>query len=87
MPFTVHKFQLNRGTTTFILGGRSFNPISVGMQDDTICVWAEVNTDDKFKSQYAFDIYGTGWAIPDTATHLGSVFEGPYVWHIYFKRV
>jgi hypothetical protein len=88
MTLTIHKFPLDRHDTTHIRAGRRFDPIQVGMQHDTVTVWAEVEKEDNLKYQYDFDVYGTGWDIPsDAGTYVGSAFDRDYVWHVYFKRV
>lgn len=33
--------------------------------------------------QVVFEVFGTGHEIPVGATHIGSVIEGMYVWHLY----
>lgn len=73
--------------TTIISAGRRFDPVQVGMQKGHVCVWAEVEDGYMLNTQYAFDVYGTGWDVPDTSTYVGSVFDGPYVWHVYYKRI
>jgi hypothetical protein len=57
---------------------------AVGMQDDAIHAWAETPVDgDPFTVTRTFRVIGTGWPVPDPGTYLGTVFDGPYVWHVY----
>lgn len=60
--------------------------VHVGIQGEDVCLWAEHHTEtDKISVTHerTFDIYGTGWGIPETAEHIGTVMRGPYVWHVY----
>jgi hypothetical protein len=46
-------------------------------------LWAEVETDQKEEAQFVYSV-GTGHGlVPDNCRFIGSVQEGPYVWHIY----
>jgi hypothetical protein len=59
---------------------------AVGVQQPgEICLWAEVPYDvggEKLEPRY-FDVIPTGGDLPDPGTYVGTVFDGPYVWHIY----
>lgn len=63
--------------------------LSVQVQHDKICVWAEVDTEMKDR-HFLFTIIGTGWELDkinnfDKTTYLGTVqyLGGDYMWHIY----
>jgi hypothetical protein len=49
-----------------------------------MCIWAMVNPEDP-KNKYKISIRGTGHDASDVAHHqfIGTVFDGPYVWHIF----
>jgi hypothetical protein len=60
-------------------------------QNDKPHVWLEVITDgDHFypTEDIFFSIVGTGFHVPDKHEHIGTVQQGPYVWHLYqeFKQ-
>lgn len=63
--------------------------LSVQVQNDKICIWAEVDT--KMEDRhFMMTIIGTGWELDkinhfDKSTYLGTVqcLNGEYVWHIY----
>ena len=55
---------------------------AVGMQDDAIHAWAENPDGEPLTVTRTFRVIGTGWDVPD-GTYLGTVFDGPYVWHVY----
>jgi hypothetical protein len=60
--------------------------LTVAKQGGHIMLWALVDTDSKEKVNYNFQIYGTGWEIVPSdlgLSYVGTVFDGPYVWHIY----
>ena len=58
--------------------------IHVGMQDDQITLWAKVDSNAEMETRN-FAIAGTGR--PDKrirdAVHLGTVFDGGLVWHVF----
>lgn len=48
-------------------------------------IWAEVETNNK-KEKIPIYIVGTGNPMPKEAMkHLGSFFQGSFVWHVYTK--
>ncbi len=57
--------------------------ISVGKQGDNVCVWFEVDPDAPKDTMLLYCI-GTGFGIvPTNCRFLGTVIDGPYVWHFY----
>lgn len=64
----------------------SHDVINVGMQDGQPYIWAIVD----LKSQIArqvFHIYGTGHECNQPArNHIGTFFDGPFVWHLFKGR-
>ena len=56
--------------------------VHVGLQVDTVTIWMEVPVSLRIETR-RFQIFGTGHAIPDDATHRGTVMQGPMVWHVY----
>lgn len=61
-------------------------PLYVALQNGIPCVWMEV---DKARASTTITLYsvGTGFgAVPDDGEYLGTIIEGPYVWHIYVKK-
>jgi hypothetical protein len=47
-----------------------------------IFAWAETPGGD-FTVTRRFRVIGTGFDIPNPGTYLGTVFDGPFVWHVY----
>ena len=67
--------------------------LSVQVQNDKICVWAEVNTEMEDR-HFLFTIIGTGWELDkinnfNKTTYLGTVqyLGGDYIWHIYYLEL
>lgn len=56
--------------------------ISVGQQDSTIVLWADIEIDAPSTKRRIF-IYGTGWPIPPHVEYVGTVPRGLFVWHIF----
>ena len=82
---TIHKFKLN------ILGYQKINIpqyskiIHVGIQDNRICMWVIVDTDDSLKGR-GIVIVGTGYMIPKNECrleYLETVQLNSYIWHIF----
>lgn len=46
-----------------------------------VALWVHVDTDEPERA-VMFRAYGTGHAIPDDAKHVGTVLDGPFVWHV-----
>lgn len=57
-------------------------PVRFGIQNDTPCLWAEVDPEAKPVIRN-FAVYGTGHAIDDDTRYVGSCDHGPFVWHLF----
>lgn len=68
---------------------QGFETLCVDMQAGEPCLWALVDPDAK-KINYEFKCMGTGHEfsseIVEQHSYLGTVQEGPFVWH-YFKKL
>jgi len=61
--------------------------LSVQMQDGRIVLWAEVDPD-VATEPCVFEVFGTGQQMTDTnRQYIGTVQDGPMVWHIYRRQV
>jgi hypothetical protein len=56
---------------------------AVGIQHGVITLWCDTPKDAQVDRARVFQVIGTGWDIPSPGTHLGTVFDGPFVWHVY----
>lgn len=83
---TIHKFPLNgmEGPQPVQMP-RYAIPRGVALQGTSICIWAEVDTDQPHEER-TFAIVGTGHPLPDgqtaRAAYLGMVQQGPSIWHV-----
>lgn len=84
----IWKFTLiGRNVVQTIQMPRSARVLSVMMQDGSLCVWVEVDPRNDLVTR-RFATIGTGIPMDDVmpnSSHVfvGSVVEGPFVWHVY----
>lgn len=85
---TIYKYELKITDKQEIDIPDKFRILSVQLQNDIICVWAIVHTE-REQLPTLFHIVGTGhplshhWTAKD---HIGTVQQGPYVWHVFCRR-
>lgn len=65
--------------------------VSLGLDANGVsCVWFIVDENSNEYYNFYFHKYGTGWIIDrdfyTKANFLGTVVEGPYVWHVFSSR-
>ena len=56
--------------------------LHIDMQDGFPTVWLEVNTLRQL-TENRYYCFPTGGLVPEGYRHLKTLFDGPYVWHIY----
>lgn len=56
--------------------------LTAAMQGDQICVWFQVEPESP-PITHTWLVVGTGHPIVDEARHVGTVFDGAFVWHIF----
>lgn len=85
MSKTVYKYNLPLvGKTRLCVTGKIIHTAMAQRTqrgDENILVWAEVGTH-PHKERW-LEVFGTGHQIPSGATHVSSVIDGRFVWHIY----
>jgi len=62
--------------------------VSVGLQGDQLCIWAQIDLEQDLKEGRSFSVVGTGqgFTLVPTKYH-GRVTDGPYEWHVLeYKR-
>ncbi len=80
MTYRVYKFPLGRGPVQMPKGARILH---VAQQAGESCAWAIVD-DTAPMVPRRLVTYGTGWTMPaEPGKYLGTVHDGPYVWHIF----
>jgi hypothetical protein len=81
---TIWKYTVS-GAVTEVLMPADAQILSIQMQEARICMWALVDPE-RPKVSRTFRTRGTGWVIGSDetlGTHLGTVIDGPFVWHIF----
>lgn len=63
------------------------NFLTAQVQNDTICVWAEIDTN-IVETDYYLSIIGTGCSVPEDNNYIGTVqdADGMLIWHIYWRK-
>lgn len=80
MSRVIFKFQL---TATDISMSKDAEVCTFEYQNGVPCIWAIVDPDAP-KEVRRFKIFGTGHPLPEAGEcrYVGTVFSGPYVWHL-----
>lgn len=79
---TVWKWRLRIDDTQVLNMPKGAKVLWVAMQDGRACLWAEVDEYAPVEKR-RIEIRGTGHPLPAPIDYLGSVIQGPFVWHIY----
>lgn len=90
MNDTIWKFPLVFDHDNLIEISHRNHFVSVGLDpaDNLCCVWYQHCPDSTSKVRYVLRIFGTGWDMePHLWQPLGSVMQGPYVWHVMMRQV
>jgi hypothetical protein len=66
---------------------RGAKPLLVAVQNDNVCLWAEVEVDQPVISTELY-LVGTGKECPAGVgwEHVGSYQRDSFVWHVYMRR-
>jgi hypothetical protein len=78
----IYKYELARTVTLPI----NSQILKAGMQNGIMCIWALVDVNEKQTYYATFEIIGTGSIFEFdylTHTYIDSLFDGPFVWHIW----
>lgn len=79
---TVHKYVISITRGSRLLLPDTARVVHVGMQND-LCLWIELETEEPYRNEKTFIVIGTGHPVPQDGTYVGTVFDGPFVWHVY----
>jgi len=78
---TIHKFPLENTLTELEMDANA-GILHVGSQNALPMIWAGVDTEAP-NVKRTFLAVGTGHPIPTGCFYVGTVFQGPFVWHIH----
>lgn len=82
---TIWKFPLQITDKQIVKAPGSFRPLCVMVQGGQLCLWAVVDKLDQ-QTNREVSIVGTGNPVPKELSqdfYLGSVQQGPFVWHVF----
>lgn len=88
---TIWKFPIDMDGFVLTLSSNA-RVVHVAMQGDQPCVWIQHHPEAGEQLKREFRVFGTGHPIPNEwcwnvdAGHVGSWQDGPFVWHLYWKR-
>lgn len=79
---TVHKYKISPKP---IILPRGAQVLYAGIQAEEFFIWALVDLDETEMVERSFDVWGTGCEIEEypNVDFVSTVFEGPFVWHIF----
>lgn len=97
LPFWSDGHVDRRGAESYVLREvgvdipRDFKILTANLQrkpggGDNYVVWADIDVDSE-PQMVRFALVGTGWdSPPEEYKYINTVFEGSFVWHIYYKE-
>lgn len=82
----IYKYDLALTDKQVIQVSYKFQPLSVQVQNNTLCLWAIVDETDKFLVDRNITIIGTGNPINEPpGVFIDTVQQNGYVWHVFYK--
>jgi hypothetical protein len=79
----IYKYDLYPGYTSILAGGPGARPIKFGMQHGIMRVWIE-HLMVSGSTSLQFLIVGTGQSIDSDYVYVDTIFDGEFVWHLYY---
>lgn len=79
----IYKYTIVTGTLQVPRGSKL---LDVQMQDGAICGWFIVDTETSYSDLISVKVCGTGFEAPEGHGHVGTVQQGPFVWHVFFDH-
>lgn len=83
---TIHKFDVAIGGEVTHWLPADAKVVHAAMQKGIPCIWVELEAYNRRRAYRKFRVFGTGEAIPTGVSHVGTFFDGPFVWHVYEQR-
>ena len=80
---TIYKYSFEIEDSFSLILPYGFEILKVDIQNSVPCFWALI--DDKNEVvNVDFKIFGTGFSIKDdNLKYSGTIYQGPYVWHLF----
>ena len=84
---TVYKFAFGANQSELALSiPLNAKPVHVAVQNRRITMWFELDTEEE-KVDRHFKVVPTGAEVPEQGTHIQSILDGEFVWHIYEEAI
>jgi len=84
MSCVVHKHVIAiEDTPTAVLLPLDSKVVHVAMQNGAMCLWEEHAEPPGRSLERQYAVHGTGHAIPEGRSYVGTVLDPPFVWHVY----
>lgn len=82
MSKVIHKHYLQHNTKVSIGMPIGSEVIKCELRGKTPCLWI-LRPDTGAATVRHFQIFGTGWEIPDNAKHIDTFMDDRFVWHVF----
>ena len=79
---TIHKYTIGVIQNCPVQMPVNAKVLHVDMQNSMLTLWALVDLSNRIENRY-FSVYGTGIEILKEGYYIGTVKDGPFVWHIF----
>lgn len=80
---SVYKYQLGISSPNRIRMPMGATPLCVRIQHGALMMWALVRTGDVPTEERTFLVFGTGHDIDTHRLYVGTVEDGPFIWHVF----
>lgn len=88
MSRRVHKYHIREGKALTVPVSATAKIVHFDRNQAAIRVWIEDVHDGYTNLDMEMEVYGTGETIhDDTLEHVRSITDGPWVWHLYAKKL
>jgi len=88
MSKTIWKYEFTDNSSQAFEMPDDHKVLALNFQHGILCMWALVDTDSP-KSYHSFEVYGTGWQLPENPGEYIGTFQlsnGRFIFHV-FKQV
>ena len=82
---TIHKYAIDWYKATIRVQGFR-KVLTVQPQNERAKLWCEADTEDLSETVIETRIIGTGDEVPAQFEYVTTYQDGPFVWHVYYKK-